>query len=263
MISNLDTNSLFYPYTSSNIHPGFSVDCVIFSFYSRKLRVLLNKFDFGNHWQLPGGFMLKHENADDAAHRILGYRTGLEDVFLQQFYLFSDVNRTKIDQNIDLIEQHYDKNESNTNDTSKWFLQRFISLGYYAFVKYQDVNLSITKQDEPKWFDLNKLPDLYSDHQYIIDKSIEVIRSMITIIPVAQELLPEKFTMTEFRRIYEIILEKPIDRRNFQRKALTSGIVTQLDEVRSTSSYNPAILYSFSKDTKNMEEFYSLLKPLT
>lgn len=260
MINNLDSNSLFHPYTSENIHPGFSVDCVIFSFYSNKLRVLLNKFDFSNHWQLPGGFMLKNENSDDAAHRILNYRTGLKDVFLQQFYLFSDVNRTRIDQNIQLIEQQKNKTENSIQDANKWFLQRFISLGYYAFVKYEDAILNIAKHDEPRWFDINRLPTLYSDHQFIIDKSIEIIRAMITIIPIAHELLPEKFTMTEFRKIYEIILGKSIDRRNFQRKAISSGIVCELNEVKKTSSYNPAILYSFNKDKKDMEVFYSLFK---
>ncbi|PCH67282.1 MAG: hypothetical protein COC06_11485 [Bacteroidales bacterium] len=239
-------NSL-YSYKSDNIHPGFSIDCVILSFHKKKLRILLNKFYFSEYWQLPGGFMLKDESSDEAATRILSARTRLSGIYLKQFYLFSDPNRTKMDQNRKYIEKDTCKEEYE-EDIKKWFLQRFISLGYYAFVKYDDVNLVSVKEDTAKWFTIDKLPDLYSDHKNIIKTALEMIRSMVSILLVAYKLLPEKFTMSDLRKIYETFWDKTLDRRNFQRKVLSTGVLIQLDERGNTSPHNPPILYTFNKE---------------
>lgn len=256
----MDSVSLFKPYTLDNVHPGFSIDCAIFSFHSKKLKVLLNKFSFSRYWQLPGGFMLKTESAENAAQRILASRTGVDNLYLKQFYLFSDPNRTKMDQNTSYIENKKKQTNVDSSDTEKWFLNRFISLGFYAFARYDELEIISTKDDTAKWFDINNLPALYSDHGLIIDKALENIRSIITLIPIAQELLPEKFTMGQFRKVYEIVLEKQFDRRNFQRKALSSEVVIQLDEVKGDSTYNPAILYSFNKEKQDMNDFHSFFK---
>jgi len=247
--------SLFFPYTVDNVHPGFSIDCVIFSFYKKKLCILLNKFDISKYWQLPGGFMLKSESSDDAAKRILADRTGLKDIYLKQFYLFSDPERTKMDQNIEYLENDAHKGE-NVEEAGKWFLQRFISLGYYAFVKYDEVQLVSVKEDTAKWFSINNLPPLYSDHNNIIKTSLEMIRSMLSILPVGYELLPEKFTMSDLRKIYETFSGSSFDRRNFQRKVLATGILVQLDEPGNSSPYNPPILYSFAKDKKDLAPMF-------
>lgn len=254
----MSKRSLFYPYTIDNIHPGFSVDCVILSFHKKKLRVLLNKFDISKYWQLPGGFMFKNENSDEAASRILSQRTGLSGIYLKQFYLFSNPQRTVMEQNTEYLEKNMSRNGF-SDDDEKWFLQRFISLGYYAFVKYEDVVLSRIEEDMSKWFDIDNLPPLYSDHESIIKTSMETIRAILPIIPVGYELLPEKFTMSELRKIYEIFLGRTLDRRNFQRKVLSSGIIIQLDEIKNTSPYNPPILYTFDKDKKDMIDQSSFL----
>lgn len=244
----------FFSYTADNIHPGFSVDCVILTFHKKKLRVLLNKFDFSDYWQLPGGFMFKHENADDAAERILTARTGLTGLYLRQFYLFSDPERTKMNQNQEYLSSSFKENDSIVN-YEKWFLQRFVSLGYLAFAKYDQVALVSTKQDTAKWFDIQDLPSLYSDHEYIIKTALEMMNFLLSIIPVGYELLPEKFTMGELRKLYECVSGKTFDRRNFQRKVLATGIVVPLDEVKGQSLYNSAILYSFEKDKKDTIDF--------
>lgn len=243
--------NLFGPYTQDNIHPGFSIDCVVLSFHKKKLRILLNKFDISKYWQLPGGFMFKDENSDEAASRILTSRTGLIDIYLNQFYLFSDPNRTKIEQNTEYLEEDVNKGRS-AEITDNWFLQRFISLGYYAFVKYDDVQLISTRQDTAKWFSVDNLPALYSDHENIIKTALNTIRTLLPVTPVGYELLPEKFTMSELRKIYEIILDKPLDRRNFQRKVMSSGAIMQLQETKDSSPYNPPILYSFDKEKVDM-----------
>lgn len=238
------------PYNADSIHPGFSVDCVILSFYKKKMQVLLNKFDVSDLWQLPGGFMLKEESADEAACRVLHKRTGLSDIYLKQFYLFSDPERTKMEQNQWL---------SSAGLGGHFLMQRFVSLGYYALARYDEATLMNTEGECSKWFDINNLPPLYSDHEFIISKAKEMIRNMLPILPIGYELLPEKFTISELRKIYEIITEKTYDRRNFQRKVLATGAVVQLDETKTAGTYNPAALYSFHKDKKDAVDYTLLL----
>lgn len=230
-------------YTEENIHPGFSVDCVIISFHKKKLLVLLSKFDCGELWQLPGGFMLRDESANETAYRVLTTRTGLTDVFLNQFHLFSNPERTKMEQNKRLLEAGLG---------SSWLLQRFVSLGYYALVKHEHIQLAKIRGEATRWFDIQKLPPLYSDHEFIIQTALGNIRNLLPILPVGHELLSGKFTLGELRKIYEIILNKTIDRRNFKRKVLASGLIVQLDEHKTTSTYNPATLYAFAGSRESM-----------
>jgi ADP-ribose pyrophosphatase YjhB (NUDIX family) len=239
--------NLFDIYTAENIHPGFSIDCVILSFQRGKLKILLNKFDLAEYWMLPGGFMLNHENADQAAYRVLKSRTGLSDVFLKQFYLFSDPKRTIMEQNIRFMT----KNAIN-EEIGKWFLHRFVSLGYYALVRHEEVQLPAIAGETLLWHDIDSLPKLYSDHQHIIEKSVEQIRSLLPIFPVIYKLLPEKFTMSELRKVYEGFLRKSLDRRNFQRKVFSEGFIIPLNEKKNDKIYNPPKLYSFNFAKKNI-----------
>jgi hypothetical protein len=233
------------PYNADNIHPGFSIDCVILSFYKGKLKVLLNKFYLKSYWALPGGFMFNEEDADQAACRILQMRTGLTDLYLRQFYLFSDPKRTVMAQNEELARSAF-------IEESQWLLRRFVTVGYIALVKYEDIKLSKIENESAKWYDIDKLPNLYSDHENIIKTALNYIRDLLPIIPIGYALLPEKFTMTELRKIYENILGRSLDRRNFQRKILSEGLVIQLDEKKSDREYNPPILYSFNPSKKDI-----------
>lgn len=234
------------PYNADNIHPGFSVDCVILSFHKGKLKILLNEFYLEDYWSLAGGFMFNDENADQAAHRILKMRTGLTDIYLRQFYLFSDPNRTIMEQNVELTKKAFDQ------DTSEWLLKRFVSIAYIALVKYDNIKLSKIENEAAKWYDIDKLPKLYSDHENIIKTALEFIKTLLPVIPIGHALLPEKFTMTELRKIYEGILGKTLDRRNFQRKILSEDLVVQLKEKKSDRNYNPPILYSFNPQKKDV-----------
>ncbi|MDR1526959.1 MAG: NUDIX domain-containing protein [Dysgonamonadaceae bacterium] len=234
-------SKVFGLYTSENIHPGFSINCVILSFYKGNLKVLLYKFSLKKYWALPGGFMLKHEDADQAAYRILKSQTGLSDVFLKQFYLFSDPQRTIMEQNIRFVHQN-----ATNEEEGKWLLQRFVSLGYYALVRYEEVEFPEIEREDFQWYDVDQLPDLYSDHQKIIEKSIKGIRNMLPVFPVIYKLLPDKFTMSELRKVYECFIGKALDRRNFQRKVFSEGFIVPLNEKKSTKIYNPTKLYSFN-----------------
>lgn len=248
-VRSMNKRSLYYPYTTDEARPCFSVDCVILAFRKKKLHVLLHNFFFSEDWQLPGGFMYKKESADEAAFRILHRQTGMSDIYMKQFYLFSDPERK-------VAKQKSDYPENGKNDTAdqkrKSVPNRFISLGYYALVKYDEVKLPVIEHDQSKWFDVDDLPSLHSDHAIIIRTSIDAIRSMLPIVPVGYELLPKAFTIGDLRKVYEIFSGKSLDRRNFLRKVLSSGVLIQLEEINDTNSYNPPTLYTFNKDKMDM-----------
>lgn len=235
--------SLTYP-TQEEYLDSISVDCVIFSFHEGEIKVLLNKLLKSENWMLPGGFVRVDENVNDAACRVLNIRTGLDDVFLKQFHLFGECNRLDFSDNKKFIE---DLNMD--ADVAKWYLRRFVTMGYYALVEYTKVNLNVYHDvEELEWFSLNKLPNLYSDHRHIIDGAISSIRIQLGYVPVGFQLLPEKFTMPELRMVYEAIIGKELDRRNFQRKMLSVGLITKLEEKRKAGAHKAPYLYSFNKD---------------
>ncbi len=133
-------------HSEENSHPGFSVDCVIITFHKGKLKVLLKDHGSGDYKALLGGFVFNEESADQAASRILTFYTGMKNVYLRQFALFSDPKRTDIQQNIDFIKKHASKNHE-----GKWLLRRFISMGYFALLNYEKCATLFGKDSELKW----------------------------------------------------------------------------------------------------------------
>jgi len=225
-------------------HPGVSLDCVILGFHDGCLKVLLVNFNNYGKWLLPGGFVYKTEDVDTAAHRMVHRRVGLENIFLKQFYFFGDAKRTDAAENKQLLQ-----NLNISDRVRDWFSGRFVTVGFYSLVQYMKVKSSINNRDEDfQWFKLNELPDMYGDHRQIIEKAIGSIRQQIGYVPIGYELLPEKFTMPELRTIYESIIGHEIDRRNFQRKMLSIGLVRKLNESRRGGAYKSPILYSFVKE---------------
>jgi hypothetical protein len=221
---------------------GVSVDCVVFGFHDRTLKVLLNKFSFYEKWMLPVGFIMRDEDMDQAAYRALKKKTGLKDIYLYQFHVFGNADRPKSQDHRNIL------TKMGVNDEYQWITQRFISIGYYALVEYSEVNIRANVNEDIRWFNLNEIPSLYSDHNSIIDKALSTIRSQIDIIPVGYKLLPEKFTLTELRIIYETLLGQQLDRRNFQRKIFTAGYVVKLNEIQRKPGLKPTTLFSFDKE---------------
>jgi len=217
--------------------PCLSIDCVIFGFHDDQLKVLLMKWKDGDNWCLPGGFILKEEAIDDAAIRILQDRTGLNDIFLQQFYAFGDPYR---DRNKDRLKIQ--------GKYGKWLMERFVTVGYYALVEFSKVSPQPDwLSEECKWVDLRKIPKLIYDHNAIIAKALGALRLSLNDYPVGYNLLPEKFTMPELQSLYETILDKPLDRRNFQKKVLSLGILERTKERKTGGAHKAPYLYRFDK----------------
>ncbi len=212
-----------------------SVDCVIFGFHENELKVLLIRWKDGP-WCLPGGFVKKEESIDTSASRILEERTGLDDIFLQQFHIFGDPHREK------------NKKDFNSKLKGSWIMDRFVTVGYYALVEYSKVNPEPDwLSDECEWWDIHSIPSLVYDHNAILDKALEVLRFSLNDHPIGYNLLPEKFTMPELQRLYETILDKEIDRRNFQKKILSLDILVRLEERKTGGAHKAPYLYRFDK----------------
>lgn len=221
-----------------------SVDCVIFGFNKDELKVLLLKYHEVERWSVPGGFVFKDESLDDAAARTLYERTHLENLFLQQFHTFGDVERT--DKNNPHRELLKSKNISVLAD--HWIYQRFISTAYFALI---DFTISHTFPDTFNetcaWFSVHELPKMAFDHEIIIKKGLDFLRKNLDYNIVGSNLLPEKFTMKQLQTLYETILDEKFRRNNFQRKMLSLSILQRLEKLYTGSANKAPYLYKFLK----------------
>jgi 8-oxo-dGTP diphosphatase len=237
------TNKLkSYLQNGQNIYvPSVSVDCVIFGFHENQLKVLLLKMKDIEQRLLPGGFIEKNENTDEAATRVLNERTGLGEIFLQQFHVFGEPDRSDKKFHAQRM-----KKEGFVPDKNHWLLQRFITIGYYALVEFSTVNpMPDDLSDSCTWYDLHNLPTLMIDHTAILQKALETVRQHISYHRVGYNLLPVKFTMPELQKLYETILDRQLDRRNFQRKIMVYGILKKLKEVKKGVAHKAPFLYVF------------------
>jgi 8-oxo-dGTP diphosphatase len=233
--------------------PNISVDCVIFGFQENHLKVLLLKFRNNEVWSLPGGFIGNEEDADDAAKRILWQRTGLENIYLQQFHTFGDLKR-----NIGAIEKHEEINLAmgRSLEDMKWLSHRYITIGYYALVEYSKVKVTLNDiSDDSAWMDVSKIPALFLDHNAIVAKGLAHLRASIDTKLAAFNLLPETFTMSELQQVYETILGKELVRTNFQRKMLSLDILERIEKKYTGGAHKAPYLYRLDK--KKAEAFMS------
>lgn len=224
--------------------PGLSTDCVIFGFHDNQLKVLLIKTKYSDDWALPGGFVRVEECIDDGAVNVLQRRTGLKGIFLRQFATFGRVNRNPIDFSKKVIDFF-----GISKEEAQWYQNRFVTIGYYALVDFlQAVPQSEGNSEVVEWIDINYIPSLILDHKEIFDKALETLRMELNLVPVGYNLLPEKFTIPELQKLYETILGRKLDRRNFLRKITSIGILNKLDEKKSNVAHKAPNLYSFDKE---------------
>jgi len=220
-----------------------SLDCVVFGFHDNQLKVLLLRMKFTKEWSLPGGFVRNDESFEAAAIRVLKVRTGLDNIFLKQFHVFSDPQRSKTNPAVqDLV-------SSGANPDQSWFDQRFISVGFYALLDFSKVEPRHDDfSDLCTWKSLNEIGNLMLDHNQILNKALENLRIQLNYQPIGYNLLPDKFTMPELQKLYETILGKELDRRNFQRKMLSYNILNKLEERKTGGAHKAPFLYEFNQE---------------
>ena len=208
-------------YNETKTHE-ITVDTVILTIKNNALQALLIRRDrepFKDKWAIPGGYVRMSENLEQAAVRILNEKTDVDNVYLEQLYTFGDPLR------------HPDS--------------RVITCVYFALVRYEDVK--VVESEDVAWYPIDDLPPLAFDHKEIIDYTRARVRLSLKTCPVAYQLLNEKFTLTEMQKVYELIMGKKLDKRNFRKKVLgTEGLIT-LDEFTKASSKRPARLYQYKQ----------------
>ena len=211
---------------------AFTVDNVIFGFDEGDLKVLLIKrkeAPYVSQWALPGYFVLPNEDLDTAAIRVLKELAGIENVYLEQVKSFGAVDRHPFG--------------------------RVITVAYFSLVKIADFSPFPDNDvaEKVKWFSLSSIKDLAFDHEKMIKECFLRLKKQVRAQPFGFELLPPKFTLTELQHLYEAILEKVLDKRNFRKKILSINLLIDTNETQEGVAHRPAKLFKF--DTKKYDEF--------
>lgn len=225
--------------------PHVVVDCVIFGYHDQQLKVLLAKYTNMGGWGIPGGFVKLKEPLSKAAARILKERTGLGNIFLQQFYIFGD-NEERVK---NWHQKYFPKKYKAMFGADNWLLKRTMSVGYYALVEYSKVALTPDIfYEEFEWHKATDLPGLLFDHNEIIEKALSAMRVQLYHQPIGYNLLSKKFTLPEIHILYETILNKKLDRRNFPNKLMNLGILVKLKEKKKIGQHRSPFYYQFNTD---------------
>lgn len=205
---------------------AFSVDCVVFGFDEGQLKVLLierGTEPYLGYFALPGDLVYPTEDLDVAAMRILKELTTLEDLYLEQVKTFGSVNRHP--------------------------LGRVITISYYSLIKIESYKLGASSwAKKAAWHPVNNLPKLAFDHQDILESCRQALEDKVRRQPIGFELLPEKFTLRQLQNLYESLLEKDLDTRNFRKKVLSTGLLVSLNERQEGVAHRPAKLYRFDHE---------------
>ncbi|ACB74331.1 NUDIX hydrolase [Opitutus terrae] len=213
------------PYTYEYPHPAVTVDGVVFGYDEADLKVLLIQRDqppYRGKWALPGGFVDMNESLEAAARRELEEETGVTELYLEQLYTFGEPKRDP--------------------------RERVISVAYYALVKLADHTVrAASDARNVAWFPVANLPALAFDHEEILDVALRRLKGKIRYEPIGFELLPEKFPLSELQRLYETILEQPLDKRNFRKKILSMGLLADTEEIQQDVAHRAARLYRFDE----------------
>ena len=222
-----------------------SVDVVIFGYHERSLKILLQKPHFSDTWMLTGGFIKRTESVNMAAERIVSNRTQLKGLPIFEFQSFSRPGRDFSDKSKQKAD--FESVGFKVPDDF-WMFDNFITIGCFALAEYSKVTPSGEyNTEECQWFDINNLPDLMYDHEEIIKIALRDLKIFASFCPVGYNLLPSKFTIPEIHSLYETILGKKLDSRNFTKKLTNLGIIIKLDERRNIGAHRSPYLYCFDQ----------------
>ncbi len=214
------------PFPYQYPRPAMTVDCVVFGFDESELKVLLIERGlepFKGRWALPGGFVRLEETLDEAARRELEEEAGLKDVFLEQLFTFSTVDRDP--------------------------RERVVSVAHYALVRLSaHETKAATDAADARWFPVSKAPKLAFDHAEILAAALVRLKGKVRYQPIGFELLPPRFTLSQLQHLYEAILGVQLDKRNFRKKVLGYGLLIPLKERAQSGPHRPAQLFRFDTE---------------
>lgn len=204
-----------------------AVDCIIFGFDSKNLKLLLFKRKvepLKGCWSLIGAFLQDDLSIEEGAKQILLESTGLGDIYMEQLKTYGAIDRDPV--------------------------QRVISVGFYAVIRIDEVNSKEVEQYDARWFDIENIPELILDHGTMIHDAINSLRIKARHEPVGFSLLPEYFTLQQLQALYESIYQTKRDSRNFRKKVLSLNILNKTDKKDKSGSKKGAFLYTFKSEAK-------------
>jgi|ERR1700761_1871261 len=206
-----------------------AVDCIIFGFDGDTLKILLIQRAFQpkkGKWSLMGGFVKEDEGIDQASNRILKQLTGLDGMYLEQLHTFGDPGRDP--------------------------MERTVSTAYFALIDIHKYEKQISDDYHPEWFSLKNLPKLIFDHHEMVDLALRRIRYKAALHPILFELLPDRFTIPQLQNLYESVYDTTIDKRNFSKRVLATGLLIKQAEKDKFNSKRGAYYYCL-----DMQKYYA------
>jgi 8-oxo-dGTP diphosphatase len=217
--------------------PLVTVDIVVFTIVDRSIEVLLferKTEPYAGHWSIPGGFINQGETLEQAAARWLRAKTTVENIYLEQLYAFGGPGRDP--------------------------RARVITVAYYALVSHEKLTPEgrHNPSDGTQWFSIDNLPSLAFDHNLIVAGALKRLKERLNSSAIAFQLLGDKFTLTELQRVYELVLNKTLDKRNFRKKMLAAGILEEIGETKMEGYHRPAQLYIFKNQPSGDDTLASL-----
>ncbi|NJB85048.1 ADP-ribose pyrophosphatase YjhB (NUDIX family) [Lewinella marina] len=228
--------------------PHLAYDSVVFGFSGEQLKILIMEYHQTKWFALPGGFVGRDENLNDAVRRGLSERTGLDDVYLEQFYTFGDADRFR-----PAVMDAILKANDLVVPPDHWLLDRFISVAYYALIDYNTVvPRPDALSDSINWYALDELPPLLFDHEKIVRRALQTLRENLGKKLVGMNLLPPLFTMKELQRVYEAILGEKLSRSSFQRKMLASGLLERREKRLLGGAHKAPYQYRFRRESEEI-----------
>jgi len=223
-----------------------AVDNVIFGYHDKELKVLLQQPFAVDKWTVTGGYIKKTESIEEAAGRIALERTGLQNLFLEQFRSFGNPERVK---DSGFTPKHISELAGADIPASLWVFDYFVSVGFYTLTEFSTVEIKKGEQEaDCRWWPVAELPPMMFDHKLLVAEALKALRIHIAHYPIGYALLPEKFTLPEIHALYETILGKSLDDRNFTRRLTATGIVIKLKETRKIGAHRSPYLYKFDKE---------------
>jgi len=211
-------------------YPGYeqvavTVDLVVFTVNDDTLKVMLVKRaeePFVDRWSLPGGFLKSSESLGSAALRVLKEKVGVEDVYMEQLYTFGGLDRDP--------------------------RARVITVAYFALIPWKELTSPASdKVTDLMWASATRLPKLAFDHREIVTYAVQRLRAKAGYSNIVYALMPRQFRLSELQRMYEIIMNNKLDKRNFRKRMLATGLLQETGRKDVAGAHRPAMLYKFKK----------------
>lgn len=213
-----------------------AVDCTIFGFDSKSLKLLLfrRKVEpLKGNWSLIGAFLPNDLSIIDGAKKILLETTGVKDIYMEQLKTYGEIGRDPV--------------------------ERVISIAFFSLIRINDMDIKAVEDYDAKWFDIDEIPELILDHGTMVEDAIDALRLKARNEPIGFNLLPDYFTLPQLQALYESVYRTKRDSRNFRKKVLSLDILEKTDQKDKSGSKKGAFLYKFKKNTSSVKGRNSFL----